>query len=601
MIADIEIRLLPLAEQGYPVEIRVTTDTGEQQFPHRYTAAALPVLSTATSSTAPGEQLWTWFMADPSLRQDWARLAGQYPQRRLRLRLDAAAPELHPLPWEQLHDGHSHLAASDNTPFSRYLAGPWRPQPSITADPVRVLVAVSNPVNLDKYQLQPVDGEKEWSLMSAAAADPRFELIRLPAPITLARLETALRDGVHILHLVGHGQMSRNGGNALLYLADENNQAQPVRGNEFVAMLTRLLGGIETTAQADLRLVYLSSCQSATRTPADAFRGLAPQLVQAGITSVVAMQDLVPVVTAQAFARTFYEQLAQHGEVDAAANRARAHILTAKLPGAAIPVLFSRLRNNQLLAAVNIQPRLPFEPEMVYIPDGPFLMGDDDNPLTAPQSRVHLPAFRMGRYPITNEQFAQFIRLTGHIAAPDLLWHGNQPPLDQQRHPVTGVTWDEAMAYCQWLSEQTGRLYTLPSEAQWEKAARGTDGRLYPWGHEWVADRCNSDENVLTAVDTFPAQSPYSCYDMVGNAREWTTTLWGISPRKPDDHYSYPWANDGRDDLSVPRTTRRVFRSGRGDSPNAYRCSMRGSYLPNRSGPSQLRHGFRVVLLPISS
>ncbi|MBK9054263.1 MAG: CHAT domain-containing protein [Chloroflexi bacterium] len=178
---------------------------------------------------------------------------------------------------------------------------------------------------------------------------PRFELIQLPAPITLARLETALRDGVHILHLVGHGQMSRSGDHALLYLADENNQVQPVRDSEFVAMLTRLLGGVDTVATANLRLVYLSSCQTASRNPADAFRGLAPQLVRAGITSVVAMQDLVPVVTAQAFARTFYEQLAQHGQVDAAANRARAHILTSKLPGEAIPVLFSRLRSNRLL------------------------------------------------------------------------------------------------------------------------------------------------------------------------------------------------------------------------------------------------------------
>jgi len=349
MIADIEIRLLPLTEQGYPVEIRVTTDTGEQQFPRRYAAAARPTLSSATNHTAPGEQLWQWFMADPNLRQDWARLSGQHPQRRLRLHLDAAAPELHTLPWEQLHDGHSHLAASDNTPFSRYLAGPWRPQPPITADPVRVLVAIANPDNLKKYELQPVDVAKEWSLMHAAAADPRFELIQLTAPITLARLETALRDGVHILHLVGHGQMTRNGENALLYLADENNQVQHVRDSEFVAMLTRLLGGVDTVATAHLRLVYLSSCQTASRNPADAFRGLAPQLVQAGITSVVAMQDLVSVVTAQAFARTFYEQLAQPGEVDAAANRARAHILTAKLPGAAIPVLFSRLRRNQLL------------------------------------------------------------------------------------------------------------------------------------------------------------------------------------------------------------------------------------------------------------
>ena len=241
------------------------------------------------------------------------------------------------------------------------------------------------------------------------------------------------------------------------------------------------------------------------------------------------------------------------------------------------------------------KPRLPFEPETVLVPAGRFQMGDDDHPASAPQHTVELAGFHIGRYPVTNEQFAHFVQKTNRVAAPELLWHGNRPPDGEEDHPVAGVTWYEALAYCRWLRELTGRPYTLPSEAQWEKAARGADGRRYPWGDAWDAERCHTEPGRLAAVDAYPAQSPFDCYDMAGNAREWTATLWGTSPREPDDAYRLPWADDGRDDLEAPPTTRRVFRGGRGDAPDDYRCSARGSYLPERRGPRRNRHGFRVV------
>lgn len=241
------------------------------------------------------------------------------------------------------------------------------------------------------------------------------------------------------------------------------------------------------------------------------------------------------------------------------------------------------------------KPHLPYEPETVLVPAGPFRMGDDDDALAAPQHTVDLPAYHIGRYPVTNQQFAHFLWKTNRVAASELLWDGNRPPAGQETHPVAGVTWYEALAYCRWLAEQTGRPYTLPNEAQWEKAARGPDGARFPWGDAWDSERCNADPDAIVAVDAYPAQSPFGCYDMVGNAREWTAALWGSSPRAPDDVYRYPWAGDGRDDLTAPPTTRRVYRSGRGDPPGAYRCSARGSYLPERPGPRRNRHGFRVA------
>jgi formylglycine-generating enzyme required for sulfatase activity len=241
---------------------------------------------------------------------------------------------------------------------------------------------------------------------------------------------------------------------------------------------------------------------------------------------------------------------------------------------------------------------LPYEPETVLIPAGSFLMGSDSREVhEAPQHTVELAEYRLGKFPVTNKQFAEFIRQTGRIAGAALVWDGNLPPGDKLDHPVTGVTWFEVLAYCRWLSEQTGQNYSLPSEAQWEKAARGTDARLYPWGPSWLEGRCNQAEQIV-AVTTYPAQNEYGCYDLVGNAREWTSTLWGSSRNVPDPAYSYPWlANDGRDDLTAPGHVRRVYRSGPANNVAGLRCSRRGGFLPDKPGPRRSRHGFRVVLL----
>lgn len=248
--------------------------------------------------------------------------------------------------------------------------------------------------------------------------------------------------------------------------------------------------------------------------------------------------------------------------------------------------------------------RLDFEPEMVRVAAGPFLMGSDaDAPAEAPRHTVELPAFAIGLYPITNEQYARYLRDARRAASPLLLWDGNRPPAGRLRHPVTGVTWHEARDYCRWLAQQTGRPYTLPTEAQWEKAARGPDGRVFPWGNEWLPDRANTAADTAP-VDAYPAQSVYGGRDLVGNAREWTLSAWGSDPRAPDPLFAYPWRDDDRNAPDHPDTIRRVFRGGRGAlSPTLsqgergiYRCSARGGFAPDKAGPSGNRHGFRVAL-----
>jgi hypothetical protein len=351
--ADLEVRILKKDANGYPVEI---TFNGEQEFPRGVLSPDLPVLNAGAASGQDGVMLFEWLFSDDALKTAWANARGQRPQRRIRLRIDEGAPELHQIPWEVLRDIGGgvplDLAALDATPFSRYIAGPWVPGSPILKRPIRVLVAVANPENLGEYDLTVIDPDAELKLLQeAVAGNSKIELVKLEGPCTLVAIEVALRKGIHILHFVGHG-MYRNG-TSVLFLCDPQGKVERANDTAIADMLGRQL--VDADAQADdkLRLVYLSSCQTATRTatrdPADAFRGLAPRLVAAGVPAVLAMQDLVPIKTATEFSRTFYRELLEHGEVDRAANAARASVMTARLPGPAIPVLFMRLRSGRLL------------------------------------------------------------------------------------------------------------------------------------------------------------------------------------------------------------------------------------------------------------
>jgi len=252
-------------------------------------------------------------------------------------------------------------------------------------------------------------------------------------------------------------------------------------------------------------------------------------------------------------------------------------------------------------------PPLPYEPETILIPAGPFLMGyDNGEPEEGRQHEVNLPDYYIGKYPVTNRQYAAFIHYSKHYAPPARpYWFLREPPADKLDHPVTGVSWYDALAYCTWLSEQTQRtrLYRLPSEAEWEKAARGSDGRLYPWGNIWVDGYCNAAGTDTTPVTneagepTYPkGVSSYGCCDMLGNVQEWTNTLWGSELTENSYPYEYK-ANDGREDIDADQRLSRTYRVYRGgyfrDTSETLRCSARAAFDAAR--PSRWR-GFRVVM-----
>ncbi|MFM8333111.1 MAG: NACHT domain-containing protein, partial [Candidatus Methylumidiphilus sp.] len=159
------------------------------------------------------------------------------------------------------------------------------------------------------------------------------------------------------------------------------------------------------------------------------------------------------------------------------------------------------------------------EPDWVLIPAGEFTMGEGDK-----AHRVHLPDFAIARVPVTNAQYGLFVQATGHEAPSH--WHGKKVPKGRETHPVVRVSWHDARAYCRWLSAETGKAIGLPSEAEWEKAARGADdARRYPWGDDFDAKRCNVDESGFdgtTPVGIFVnGASLFGCLDMAGNVWEW--------------------------------------------------------------------------------
>lgn len=254
------------------------------------------------------------------------------------------------------------------------------------------------------------------------------------------------------------------------------------------------------------------------------------------------------------------------------------------------------------LAEVKLeQPPLPFEPETILIPAGLFLMGSPAGPdvpeYETPQHEVDLPTYGIGKFPVTNAEYEAFARATGRVVAPELGWMGQMLPPEKRNHPVAGVNWNEALAYCVWLSHETGRNYGLPNEAQWEKAACGDNGRCYPWGDSWENGRCNYGGQDIAAVDAFPAQNSYGCYDMLGNVREWTCSLWGERLRQPEKRFQYPWQDDERNDLNANDQIRRVWRGAAyADGQHQLRCAARGALLPNSVGAPRKRMGFRVVM-----
>ena len=242
-----------------------------------------------------------------------------------------------------------------------------------------------------------------------------------------------------------------------------------------------------------------------------------------------------------------------------------------------------------------------FEPETILIPAGSFWMGSDPGEgilgYETPRHEVTLPAYRIGKYPVTNALYQDFLRLQAGTKVSPIIWNGERAlPEGLEDHPVAGVTWYEALAYCEWLSKVTSRKYSLPNEAQWEKACRGGKSYLYPWGDEFNPMRCNQGRPNVASVKAYPAQNEFGCFDLMGNVLQWTCTLWGKSRDWPDIKYSDPWKDDGRNDPSPRPGICRVLRGSSMEDKRGHRCSVRRGEDPGLTGVRGARYSFRVAM-----
>jgi sulfatase modifying factor 1 len=203
-------------------------------------------------------------------------------------------------------------------------------------------------------------------------------------------------------------------------------------------------------------------------------------------------------------------------------------------------------------AALECTMTLVASPNLARIPAGDFLMGAADAEADQrPVHRVHVGEFFIGRFPVTNDEYAKFVRATGHrspairdlpliasegrdslfreLATP-YVWQDAEPSRGHGSHPVVLVGYDDALAYCAWLSESTGRAARLPTEAEWEKAARGgLEGAKYPWGDAfdsthcaYLADPAAKAQRGTRPTGTYPPNA-YGLFDVIGNVWEWVT------------------------------------------------------------------------------
>jgi len=259
-------------------------------------------------------------------------------------------------------------------------------------------------------------------------------------------------------------------------------------------------------------------------------------------------------------------------------------------------------------------------PATVAVPAGPFVQGSDraerelayrldeaayGHRITRerewyenePRRTVETAAFEITAIPVTNAQYAAFLDQTGH-PWPDVdaktwagyrlihpysrsrrhAWSGPTPPAGRADHPVVMVAYEDAVAYAAWLSGKTGRTWRLPTEAEWEKAARGTDGRAFPWGGEFDPTRLNSHDSGpfdTMPAGTFPAgASPYGLLDAAGQVYEWTSTAAGAG--------------------------RYIVKGGSWDDKGCGTCRPAGRH----SRPAGIKHilvGFRLVLDTVNS
>lgn len=468
---------------------------------------------------------------------------------RLRLRLDR---KVSGWLWELLNTGRSFLAMSIKTPVVRDVEG--NPFPILrTAWPIRVLVVVPSPagsLSLDANQ-------EVADIRKALGWRETLGLVKIEKlePPTLAALKVHLDRGqYHVLHFIGHGTFLQDQGKGALLFEDSKGKANLVDGDRFAGVLDD---------DESVRLIILNACESAHGAGEDLFAGVAQSLARQGIPAVVGMQYPIYDDMALVFSRRFYAALSRRRPVDWALSRGR-QAMRAAGPGIhwAIPVLFLSAPDGRLFpwkpsrglyaasvlilmmlsacgiwysrttAPERIPPAPPIpaaslcpspknlEMDFVRIPAGNFLMGsdggEDDEKLRHPVT-ISRP-FCLSAREVTQRQWREVVEPnTAHSKS------------REDNLPVSGVSWEEAQELIDRLNAREGlRVYRLPTEAEWEYAARGPHGRSLPGGNCLHGDLFDGP----APAGSFRTNDWY-LYDMYGNVWEWVQDWYGPYEASP--------------------------------------------------------------------
>jgi len=231
--------------------------------------------------------------------------------------------------------------------------------------------------------------------------------------------------------------------------------------------------------------------------------------------------------------------------------------LLARIADPAEPLL-ARISAGNALGILG-DPRLAaLAPPMCRVPLGRFTMGTDPAEVKAlarrygvpeawfakstPRHEPDLDAYEIATYPVTEGDYERFVREERSAEQP-AHWRDGSRPRYRRNHPVHSLSWSAIVRYTEWLSERTGSQLRVPTEAEWEKAARGTDARAFPWGERFEARRCNTREGGVgstTPVGIYPdGASPCGALDLAGNVEEWTADLYWPYPGTTHDDPAY--------------------------------------------------------------
>jgi formylglycine-generating enzyme required for sulfatase activity len=451
------------------------------------------------------------------------------------------------------------------------------------------------------------------------------EFVEIPATfgVVLDALASGMYDG---WHFAGHG-LARAGGSSLLLDRDEELSPPVLYGR------ARQLGRLRP-------LVFLNTCYSGRGAPSfTSVGGLASAFLKAGAGAFIGSHWELGDERARCFAQHFYEHLFTGLPIGEAVREARSKLRSAfpkssdwlaytvfahplarclLVPEAPRSTALRRRRAHRKERAVpvdapavaagtrvvptgaaehpHLTPVRAAQPVagterinhqdgtvLAYVPGGEFTLGADGiNAWSAPVHRVRLSHFWVGKMPVTNRQYSRFLEQNPGRRSP-AFWES--PQFGGPEHPVVGLSWEEAYAYCQWAG------LALPSEAQWEAAARGLDQRHFPWGKEPPTARLANFGGVLggtSPVGAYPAGAgPYGTLDQAGNVWEWCADPW--------DSTAYRRLEDGRwDPIASGDGAVRVLRGGSWmNSPQDLHAAYRDR------GTAKLRfntQGFRCVL-----